>query len=101
MTIDTGGYSLSIFTLEADRKAVLAIAAKTHVQAEQFCSDERVRTALRSAALCDDYSILRVRLARADERAQYHERSTERSTIGGLHALYLDNAEAKKTDRPR
>jgi hypothetical protein len=72
--------SLSIFTIEADRKPVFAIAAKKHQEVELFCTDERVRDKLKSlrsggVRLCDDYSILRVRLARSDERARYHEAS--------------------------
>jgi hypothetical protein len=94
---DPAGFSLSIFVLEADRKPVLAILAKTHSHAEEFCADERVRAALREASLCDDYSILRVRLARRDERARYHEQIEGRPLIGGLHAVFLAETNA---DRP-
>jgi hypothetical protein len=31
--------SLSIFTIEADRKPLLAFAAKKHQDAEAFCAD--------------------------------------------------------------
>jgi hypothetical protein len=89
MTADPTGFTLSIFVLESDRKAVLAVAAKTHAQAEQFCLDERVRTVLRDASLSDDYSILRVRMARAAERKIYFEQRDLGSAIGGLHAVYL------------
>jgi hypothetical protein len=70
--------SLSIFTIEADRRPVLAFAAKKHQEVEVFCADERVRNKLKSVRsggvpVCDDYSILRIRLARSDERARYHE----------------------------
>jgi hypothetical protein len=41
--------SLSIFTIEADRKPVLAFAAKKFEEADAFFRDERVRTKLRSA----------------------------------------------------
>jgi hypothetical protein len=41
--------SLSIFTIEADRKPLLAFPAKKHHDAEAFCTDERVLTKLRSA----------------------------------------------------
>jgi hypothetical protein len=90
---DPADFSLSIFVLESDRKAVLAIAAKTHAQAEQFCTDERVRTVLRDASLSDDYSILRVRIARPGEREIYHEQRDLGSAIGGLHAVYLPRSE--------
>ena len=36
--------SLSIFTIEADRKPLLAFAARKHHDAEAFCADERVLT---------------------------------------------------------
>jgi hypothetical protein len=51
--------SLSIFTIEADRKPLLAFAAKKYQEAEAFCEDDRVLTKLRSVTsggvqLCDD-----------------------------------------------
>jgi hypothetical protein len=68
--------SLSIFTIESDRKPVLAFAAKKHEEANTFFRDEAVRNKLRwassgGAPLCDDLSILRIRLANAGERALY------------------------------
>ena len=76
--------SLSIFTIEADSKPLLAFAAKKHQEAEAFCAGERVLTKLRSVRssgvpLCDDHTILRIRLANADERARYRERVEARS----------------------
>ena len=44
--------SLSIFTIEADRKPLLAFAARKHHDAEAFCADERVLTKLFSACAC-------------------------------------------------
>ena len=86
--------SLSIFTIEADRKPVLAFAAKKHHEAEAFRADERVLTKLRSATsggvpLCDDHSILRVRLATSDERARYHERTKNRPSLDSRAAVFL------------
>ena len=86
--------SLSIFTIEADRKPLLAFAAKKHQDAEAFCADERVLTKLRSVSsggvpLCDDYSILRVRLATSDERARYHERTKYRPSMENRAAVFL------------
>ena len=54
--------SLSIFTIEADRKPLLTFAAKKYQEAAAFCADERVMTKLRSARssgvpLCNDNSI--------------------------------------------
>jgi hypothetical protein len=86
--------SFSIFTIEADRKALLAFAAKKYQEAEAFCADERVRTKLKSVRsggipVCDDYSILRIRLARSDERARYHEQTATRSTLEHLATVFL------------
>jgi hypothetical protein len=85
--------SLSIFTIEADLKPVLAFAAKKYEEAEVFFRDERVRTKLRSASsggvpLCDDYTILRIRLANADERAGYREKA-EAKSMGNPAAIFL------------
>jgi hypothetical protein len=86
--------SLSIFTIEADRKLLLAFAAKKHQDAEAFCADERVLTKLRSARssgvpLCDDYSILRIRLATSDERVRYHDRTKNRPSMENRAAVFL------------
>ena len=86
--------SLSIFTIEADSKPLLAFAAKKHKEAEAFCADERVRTKLTSVRsggvpLCDDHSILRVRLATSDERARYHDRTKNRPSMENLAAVFL------------
>jgi hypothetical protein len=84
--------SLSVFTIETDRKPILAFAARKAYEAEAFCADERVRSKLKSvrlggAPLCDDYSILRVRLAHSDERARYHAESP--SSLGDVAAVFL------------
>ena len=76
--------SLSIFTIEADRKPIVVFSAKKHQDAEAFFGDERVRAKLQAAnsggvPLVDERSILRVRLANAVERARYREKA-ERST---------------------
>jgi hypothetical protein len=81
--------SLSIFTIEADRKPVLAFAARKYEEADTFFRDERVRTKLRSAnsggvSLCDDHTILRIRLANADERARCRERVEARHSANYL-----------------
>jgi hypothetical protein len=86
--------SLSIFTIEADRKPVLAFAAKKYQEVEAFCTDERVLTKLRSVRsggvpLCNDYSILRVRLATSEERERYHARTKQRLSMEHLAAVFL------------
>jgi len=86
--------SLSIFTIEADSKPLLAFAAKKHKEAEAFCADERVLTKLRSVKsggvpLCADHSILRVRLATPDERARYHDRTKNRPSMENRAAVFL------------
>ena len=86
--------SLSIFTIEADRKPVLAFAAKKNQEVEAFCTDERVLTKLRSVRsggvpLCNEDSILHVRLATSDERACYHDRTKNRPSVENLAAVFL------------
>jgi len=86
--------SLSIFTIEADCKPLLAFAGKKHQEAEAFCADERVLTKLRSVRsggvpLYNDDSILRVRLATSDERARYRDRTKQRSSMENLAAVFL------------
>jgi hypothetical protein len=93
--------SLSIFTIEADRKPLLAFAAKKHEDAEAFCADARVLTKLRSAKsggvpLCDDHSILRVRLATSDEKARYHERTKNRPSTDNRGAVFLVDVDVKE-----
>jgi hypothetical protein len=72
------GLSLSIFTIEIDRKPVFAIQCKKHSEAEAILTDRTIKnelSLLRSGGkpLCDKFSIFRVRLARADERVLYHQ----------------------------
>jgi hypothetical protein len=86
--------SLSIFTIGADRKPIFAFAAKKHKEAHAFCADERVLTKLRSVSsggvpLCDYHSILHVRLATPDERARYHDRTKQRSSMETRAAVFL------------
>jgi hypothetical protein len=71
-----------------------AFGAKKYQEAEAFCADERVRTKLTSVSLdgiplCDDDSILRVRLATSEERARYHDRTKQRSCMESLAAVFL------------
>jgi hypothetical protein len=90
----SGKLSLSIFTIEADRKPILTFAAKKYHDVEAFLTDERVRTKLASVQsggvpLCDDYSILRIRLAHPDERTRYYEQTSSRSSMGNLAVAFL------------
>jgi hypothetical protein len=85
-------FSLSVFTLEADRKPILCFEARTHAEAEAVQADQELRAALRSMKsggrpICDDYSIFRVRMARPDERTRYREAGSE--TTDDLKLVYL------------
>jgi hypothetical protein len=87
--------SLSIFTIETDRKPVLAFAAKKYEDAEVFFRDERVRTQLRSVSsggipLCDDLTILRLRLANAAERARFRDRTATRAPGDSATVFLVD-----------
>jgi len=88
------GLSPSIFTIEVDRQPVVAFACRKHSEAEQICADERVRAKLRlmnsgGKPLCDDFAVLRVRLARADERAIYNEKAAAKSNDSSMLMVYL------------
>jgi hypothetical protein len=68
------GLSLSILTIEVDRRPAVAFACRKQSEAEEICADERVRAKLRlmnsgGKPLCDDFTTLRLKLARAAERA--------------------------------
>ena len=68
-------FTLSIFTIEADRRPILSLAAKKHREAEALLESSELRDTLASALsegrpLRED---LRLRLATADERVRYRE----------------------------
>jgi hypothetical protein len=86
--------SLSIFTIEVDRKPIFAIQARKHSEAEAVLADKSIRDQLRlvrsgGKPLCDDFSIFRIRLARADERVLYFKNATSLLTENGQLAVFL------------
>jgi hypothetical protein len=90
----TDRLSLSIFTIEADRNPILAVQCRKHSEAEAILGDEAIRDRLRlmrsaGKPLCDEFSILRVRLARQDERALYYENASSLLTSNGQLAAFL------------
>jgi len=90
--------SLSIFTLEADRKPVLAFRCKTYSEAETIGFDERLRTKLCTVKsggvpLCDDLAILRVRLAHPDERSLYEKAVSGSVDVRIVYLVDLDEPE--------
>lgn len=77
----TDRLSLSVFTVEVDGQPILTFEARLYSEAEVIIADERLRTTLRAAKsggapLCDDYSILRLRLAHSDEAKRYKVEAT-------------------------
>lgn|SRR5579862_8743563 len=92
---DNNGLSLSIFTIEADQRPIMAFAAKKQQEAEAFFADERVRTRLQmttsnGAPILDDRSVVRVRIANAAERARYHEKTAGLETPGVVFLIETD-----------
>jgi hypothetical protein len=90
--MSTDPFSLSIFTLEADRTPILCFAARTQAEAEVVQADQQLRAALRAmkaggAPLCDNYSLFRVRIARPAEAARYREAVPQ--TTADLELFYL------------
>lgn len=87
--------SLSVFTIEVDRKPVVAFAARKYSEAETICADERIRSKLSSARsggkpLCDELATLRVRLSNPDEKQRYREQTAARSADAGLPVYLVD-----------
>ena len=90
----TDRLSLSIFTIEVDGRPVLAVECKKHSEAEAILADEHIRhqlSLLRSGGkpLCDDLSILRVRLVHQSEREIYFENAASLLTSNGQLAVVL------------
>ena len=90
----TGRLSLSIFTVEVDRNPIFAVQCRKYSEAEAILTDEALWDQLRllrsgGKPLCDDCSILRVRLAREDERALYYENAASLLTSDGQLAALL------------
>jgi hypothetical protein len=87
--------SLSLFTIESDLKPIYTFAAKWQRDAEIYFRDETLRTKLHSArvggqAICDDYSILRFRLANADERTLFRQKLATRPTEEATGIFLVD-----------
>jgi hypothetical protein len=85
--------SLSIFTIEADRRPILAFAAKKYDEAETYFRDKELRSKLRltlsgGVSFCDGLTILRLRLATAAERARFREGMAS-NVAGDLDSVFL------------
>jgi hypothetical protein len=90
----TGRQSLSIFTIEVDRRPIFAVQFKKHSEAEALLTDEALLDQLRMVGsagepLLDNFSILRVRLARENEKTTYFENSSSLLTSNGQLAVLL------------
>jgi hypothetical protein len=86
--------SLSVFTVEIDRVPTYAIQGRKHAEAEAILADETVREQLRRMTtggkpLCDDYSIFRMRIARASEKSLFFENAASILTSAGDLAVLL------------
>ena len=87
--------SRSVFTIEVDRKPVIAFVARKYSEAEAICADQRIRDKLSSARsggkpLCDELATLRVRLSNQDEKQRYREQTAARSADAGLPVYLVD-----------
>jgi hypothetical protein len=90
----TDGLSLSIFTIEVDRKPVLAVQGRKHSEAEAVLADQYIRNQLSllrcgGKPLCDDFSIFRIRIARPNERELYYKNAGSLLTTNGHLAVLL------------
>jgi len=89
-----GKPSLSVFTIEVDRKPVFAIQCRKHSEAESILADESLRGQMRlvksdGKPLCDDFSIFRVRLASQNEKALFYENAISLLVSNGQLAVLL------------
>jgi hypothetical protein len=87
--------SQSVFTIEVDRKPVIAFSARKYSDAEAICADQRIRAKLSATLsggkpLCDDLATLGVRLSNADEEKRYREQTAARSADAGLPVYLVD-----------
>jgi len=87
--------SLSVFTIEVDRKPVIAFVARKYSEAEAICADQRIRDKLSSARsggkpLCDELATLRVRLSNPDEKNRYREQTSAQSADAGRPVYLVD-----------
>ncbi len=87
----TDQLSLSVFTIEVDRKPILIFEAKLYSEAEVILDDRRLRATLCSSKsggvpLCD-HSVLRLRLAHSDEAKRYKEAASD--PTDDLKLVYL------------
>ena len=90
--------SLSIFVVEADKKPVIAFRCRTYSEAEKIGSDERLRIKLCTVksggvALCNDLSVLRVRLANSDERNLYKTAVSKSENVVIVYLVDLNEVE--------
>jgi hypothetical protein len=88
----TDRLSLSVFTIEVDGDPILSFEAKLYSEAEAIVADERLRTTLCASKsggvpLCDDHSILRLRLAHSDEAKRYKDAAS--ALTDDLKLVYL------------
>lgn len=86
--------SLSVFAVEVDRRPVFAFASKTHAAAEAILNGGELRpklSALKSggAPLCDGYGIMRLRLARPEEREIYRDQRFGRIQQKEFYGAFL------------
>ncbi len=90
----TARQSLSILVIEVDRKPIFAVQFRKHSEAEAVLIDEALLDQMRivrsdGLPLLDDFSVLRVRLARENERAVYFENASSLLTSNGQLAVLL------------
>ena len=86
--------SRSVFTIEVDRRPVLMFSTRFYADARAICTDDRIRQKLSAVSsggkpLCDDIAIIRVRLARPEEKVKYLEEAATRTDETGLVVVYL------------
>lgn len=95
----SGEISVSIFTLEADRRPIIAFQSKRQAEAEALIAEPSIRDELATVtsngkSLCDDFSIFRIRLAKQHERTIFYNNAASFLMPNGALAVFLVDLDA-------
>jgi len=87
-------FSLSVFTVEINGTPTIAVQAKRHHEAEQFCEQDRLRADLSTftshgVPLCDAKADMRVRLATLTEADLYRKATKSKLASDKSNVVYL------------
>jgi hypothetical protein len=87
-------FSLSVFTIEINGTPTVALQAKRHHEAEQFCEQDRLRADFSTftshgVPLCDGNANVKVRLATLTESDLYRKATKSNPPSDKFGVVYL------------